>query len=195
MVAVHSLALAYENDKNCPSMALERAAEKLDSLRRVHRLNSVPLAWYYLSNLHSLHSIDVFFGPTVVSGWRQFVTEEPFIRNTNIVVLGDSCCHVYSSTGKKHHSIVSDLRTSAAYPNVHDLTKVGAHPYRQLELLRDWINRHLQYGFAKPGSLGEGTFFGSDFVIIWFDSPHRIANDCEEVHRAWLSFSIWQDYD
>ena len=60
-----------------------------------------------------------------MSGWRQFVTEEPFIRNNNIVVLGDSCCHVYSSTGKKHHSIVSDLRTSVGCPNVHDLTEVG----------------------------------------------------------------------
>ena len=55
-------------------------------------------------------------GPTVVSGWRQFVTGEPFIRNKNIVVMGDSGCHVYSSTGKKHHSIVSGLRASAGYP-------------------------------------------------------------------------------
>ena len=41
LVAVHSLALAYDNDTNCPSMTLERAAEKLDSLRRAHKLNSV----------------------------------------------------------------------------------------------------------------------------------------------------------
>ena len=111
LVAVHSLVLAYENDTNCPSMTLERAAEKLDSLRRVHRFNSVPPAWYHLSNCRSLHSMDVL-GPTVVSGWRQFVTGEPFIRNKSIVVMGDSGCHVYSSTGKKHHSIVSDLRSS-----------------------------------------------------------------------------------
>ena len=52
-------------------------------------------------------------GPALVSGWRQFVMGEPFIRNKNIVVMGDSGCHVYSSTGKKHHSIVSDLRASA----------------------------------------------------------------------------------
>ena len=75
---------------------------------------------------------------------------------------------------KKHRSIVSDLRASAGYPNVNDLTEVGAHPYRQLELLRGWINRHVQFGFAKPGSLGDGTFSGSDFVIIWFDSQNGL---------------------
>ena len=139
-------------------MALEKAAEKLDSLRRVHKFYSAPVAWYYLSNCRALHSMDVQ-GPTVVSGWRQFVTGEPFIRNKNIVVMGDSGCHMYSSIGKRHHSIVSDLRASAGYPNIHDLTEVGAHPYRQLELLRDWINRHVLFGFAKPGSPGEGTFF------------------------------------
>ena len=174
MVAVHSLALAYDNDTNCPSMTLERAAEKLDSLRRAHKLNSVPLARYYLSYCRSLHSMDVF-GPTVVSGWRQFVTGDPFIRNKTIVVMGDSGCHVYSTIcKKKHRSIVSDLRASAGYPNVNDLTEVGAHPYRQLELLRGWINRHVQFGFAKPGSLGDGTFSGSDFVIIWFDSKNGL---------------------
>ena len=57
---------------------------------------------------------------------------------------------------------------------MHDLTEVGAHPYRQLELLRDWINRHVQFGFAKPGSPGEGTFFGTDFVVIWFDSHNGL---------------------
>ena len=100
LVAVHSLVLAYENDINCPSMTLERAADKLDSLRRVHRLNSVPLARYYLSNCRSLHSMDVL-GPTVVSGWRQFVTGDPFIRNKTIVVMGDSGCHVYSTICQK----------------------------------------------------------------------------------------------
>ena len=60
LVVVHSLVLAYENDANCPSMTLARAAEKLDSLRRVHRLNSVPPAWYYLSKCRLLHSMDAF---------------------------------------------------------------------------------------------------------------------------------------
>ena len=68
LVAVHSLVLAYENDTKCPSMTLERAAEKLDSLRRVHRLNSMPPSWYYLSNLRSLHSIDVFLDPLLCLG-------------------------------------------------------------------------------------------------------------------------------
>ena len=52
LVAVHSLALPYESDTNCPSMTLEKAAEKLDSLRRVHKLYSAPVAWYYLPNCH-----------------------------------------------------------------------------------------------------------------------------------------------
>ena len=159
---MHSLVLAYEHDTNCPSMTLERAAEKLDSLRRVHKFNSSPPAWYYLSNCRSLHSMDVL-GPTVVSGWRQFVTGEPFLRNKNIILIGDSGRYIYSTNGKKHHSIVSDLRKSAGYPNVHDLTESGAHPYRLLKVFRDWIDRHLPYGFTKPGKPGEGTFFGSDF--------------------------------
>ena len=115
LVVVHSLALAYVHDTNCPSMTLERAAEKLDLLRRVHRLNSAPPAWYYLSNCRSLHSMDVL-GPTVVSGWRQFVTGEPFVRNKSIAIMGDSGCHIYSTSGNKHHSIVSDLRSSVGYP-------------------------------------------------------------------------------
>ena len=97
LVVVHSLVLAYDHDRNRPSMTLERAAEKLDSLRRVHRLNSAPPAWYYLSNCRLLHSMDVL-GPTVVSGWRQYVTGEPFIRNKSIVAIGDSGCHIYSAT-------------------------------------------------------------------------------------------------
>ena len=80
LVAVHSLVLAYENATNCPSMTLEKAAGKLDSLRRAHKLNSVPPSWYYLSNCRSLRSMDVL-GPTAVSGWRQFVMGEPFLRN------------------------------------------------------------------------------------------------------------------
>ena len=84
--------------------------------------------------------------------------------------MGDSGCHVYSSTGKKHHSIVSDLRSSAGYPNIHDLTEIGAHPYRLLVVFRGWINRHLQFGITKPGKPGEGAFFGRDFVVHWFDS-------------------------
>ena len=97
LVVVHSLVLAYENDTNCPLMTLERAAEKLDLLRRVHRLNSAPPAWYYLSTCRLLHSMDVL-GPTVVSGRRQYVTGEPFIINKSIVAIGDSGCHISSST-------------------------------------------------------------------------------------------------
>ena len=88
LVAVHYLVLAYENNTNCPSMKLEEAAEKLDTLRRVRKLDSAPAAWYYLSNCRSLHSMDVH-GPTIVSGWRQFVTGEPYIRNKSIVLMGD----------------------------------------------------------------------------------------------------------
>ena len=40
--------------------------------------------------------------------------------------------------------------------------------------MRDWINRHLLYGFTKPGKAGEGTFFGSDFVILWFDAHNGL---------------------
>ena len=86
--------------------------------------------------------------------------------NKTIVIMGDSGCHIYSTSGKKHHSIVSDLRSSVGYPNIHDLTEIGVHPYCLLDVFRDWINRHLQFGFTKPGKPGEGTFFGSGFVVL-----------------------------
>ena len=84
----------------------------------------------------------------------------------------------------KHHSLVSDLRASVGYPNFHDTTEVGAHPYRLLEVFRDWVNRRLQYGFAKPGKPAEGTFFGSDFVILWF--TQWITNERDTVRGAQL---------
>ena len=147
-------------------MTLERAAENLDSLRRAHKLNSVL----------SFATFDGRFG-THGGVWVAAVCDRRSLHQEQ-----DYCgygrlrlpCLLNHLSNKKHRSIVSDLRASAGYPNVNDLTEVGAHPYRQLELLREWINRHVQFGFAKPGSLGDGTFSGSDFVIIWFDSQNGL---------------------
>ena len=50
LLALHSLSLAYDSDANCPSMALAEAAEKLDSVRRAHKLDMIPGLWYYLAN-------------------------------------------------------------------------------------------------------------------------------------------------
>ena len=42
LLALHALLLAYENDATCPSMQLAEAAEKLDSVRRAHKLDMSP---------------------------------------------------------------------------------------------------------------------------------------------------------
>ena len=103
------------------------------------------------------------------------------------------CCHQTNIV-----SIVVDMRghlssAMAVRLPIHDLTEIGAHPYRLLEVSRDWISRHLQYGFTKPGKLGEGTFFGSDFVILWFDAHYGSQNAHDELNGAQPCLSVGQD--
>ena len=96
----------------------------------------------------------------------KFVTGERFVRNKNLVLIGESGSHIYSSNGMKHHSVAQDEREFAGYANAHDLTEIGARPLRLLELNRDWINRHIRFGFRTPGQPGDGVYFGSDFVLL-----------------------------
>ena len=115
-----------------------------------------------------------------------------------MVLMGDSGSHIYTSSGKNHHSVAQDMREQAGYSNVHDLTEIDAHPLRLLELLRDWINRHVHYRFRKPGKLGEGVFFGSDFVILWFCAHNGLQ--MHPHHYTGLNFispsgrSVYQEY-
>ena len=104
----------------------------------------------------------------------KFVTGKRFVRNKNLVLIGESGSHIYSSNGMKHHSVAQDEREFAGYANAHDLTEIGAHPLRELELLRDWLNRHIRFGFRKPGKPGEGVYFGSDFVVLRFDAHNGL---------------------
>ena len=63
----------------------------------------------------------------------KFVTGERFVRNKNLVLIGESGSHIYSSNGKKRHSAAQDEKEFAGYANVHDLTEIGAHPLWLLE--------------------------------------------------------------
>ena len=154
LVAVHSLVLAYENNTNCPSMKLEEAAEKLDTLRRRSGTNS------------RLRMASIRY--------RRTLDQEQKHRANGGLRM--PCVFFHRQKSTTPLSPISVLLR--VIPNMHDLTEVGAHPYRQLEMLRGWINRHLSYGFAKPGSLGEGTFFGTEFIILWIDAHNGFADEC-----------------
>ena len=144
IVASHSLRYVYCGTPYCDSMSLAAAAEQPDAIRRTHNLTMIPSSDYYMANCRVLHSVDVP-GPTAVSGWKHFVTGQPFVVSRNIIIVGYSGTEVYGSSGKSHHSIVVDLRTHCGYPNIHNLTEVGAHPRRWTELLVQWMNQNLHF--------------------------------------------------
>ncbi|MFM7981736.1 MAG: hypothetical protein ACKPKO_20700 [Candidatus Fonsibacter sp.] len=136
-VAMHSVKLAFGDNVTDSEVSLEVAVDELDSFRRQHNLvATTPSSKYYLASCRVLHSREVT-GTTMFTGWRQFVTGEPMIRNKNIVVLGDSGSRFCPLSGKhKSAKCLGDaLRSFAGHPNIHDLTEVGAHPMRWIQLL------------------------------------------------------------
>ena len=70
-------------------MPLANAGEQLDMFRRAHRLTMMPPADYFLANCWALRTFDAK-GPTAEVGWTHFVTGVPFVRRTNIFIIGDS---------------------------------------------------------------------------------------------------------
>jgi hypothetical protein len=105
---------------------------------------------------------------------KRYVAGQPFVVSRNITIVGDSGTEVYGSSGKSHHSIVADLRTHCGYPNIHNLTEVGAHPRRWTEMLIQWKNQNLQYALPKSGKPGAPAYFGSDFVVIVVDAHNGL---------------------
>ena len=87
-----------------------------------------------MATRRALHSVDVP-GPTAVSGWKRYVSGQPYVQSRNILLIGDSGTEIYGKSGKSYDSIVSDVRQHCGYFNIHNLTEVGAHPRRWLELL------------------------------------------------------------
>ena len=172
-LALHSMKLAFENVTGGASLTLPEAAAQLDSYRRIFRVQTTPPARHYMSNCRVFHGM-VSDGPAVVSGRRKIVTGEPYVRSKHIIMLGDSGAHGYSANGNKHHSIVSDLRSHAGYPNMHDLTEIGAHPSRWLQMLIQWENAHLQYALPQSGVPGVRPRFGSDFLVIVCDAHNGL---------------------
>ena len=102
------------------------------------------------------------------------MTGEPFVEAKNILFLGDSGSHIYSNNGKNHRSVVRDLRSHADYPNLHDLTAIGAHPSMWLPMMVKWENAHLQYALPQTGSPAAKPRFGSDFIVIMRDAHNGL---------------------
>ena len=75
--------------------------------------------------------------------------------------------------------IVSGLRSSAQYPNIHDLTGAGAHPMRWIQLFQEWKLKHhyLALPSMNPDVPVTSTLqlqFGSDFVVLVFDAHNGL---------------------
>ena len=79
-----------------------------------------------------------------------------------------------AAENKTHHSIVTDIRQHCGYPNIHNLTEVGAHPRRWTEMLINWKNQNIQYALPKSGRPGAPPYFGSDFVVIVVDAHNGL---------------------
>jgi hypothetical protein len=173
IVASHPLRYVYCGNPSCDSISLAAAAEQLDAIRRTHNLTMIPSSDYYMATCRVLHSVDVQ-GPTADSGWKRYVAGQPFVVSRNIINVGDSGTEICGSSGKSHHSIVADLRTHCGYPNIHNLTEVGAHPRRWTELLVQWKNQSLHYALPKSGKPGVPAYFGSDFVVIVVDAHNGL---------------------
>ena len=90
----------------------------------------------------------------------KFVTGERFVRNKNLVLIGESGSHIYSSNGMKHHSVAQDEREFAGYANAHDLTEIGARPLRELELFKGLDKPPHPLRFQKAGQAWRGC-------ILW----------------------------
>ena len=136
-------------------------------------------------------------GPTVVSVWKRYITGQPFVVSRNIIVVGDSGTEVYGSSGKSHHLIVSDLRTHCGYPNIHNLTEVGAHPRRWTELLVQCKNQNLHCALPKSGKPGAPAFFGSDFVVIVVDAHNglQMGNNYTGLkHKTPTGRTMYEEY-
>ena len=54
--------------------------------------------------------------------------------------------------------------------NAHDLSEIGAHPRRWLELLTIWEKNHVHYALPKSGKPGDPPYCGRDFVVIVIDA-------------------------
>ena len=126
-LALHALKLAFENMTGGEPLSLAESAEHLDTYRRIYCASSTAPARHYLANCRVLHGLEAY-GPTTVAGRRKFDTGEPYARAKNNLILGDSGAHIYSPTGKKHHSVVKGIRTHAGSPNIHDFTEIGGPP-------------------------------------------------------------------
>ena len=83
-------------------MTLGIAAKQFDTFRHAHNLTMIPPSEHYFTNCRTLRTEDVS-GPTAVSGWKRYVSGQPYVQSRSILVIGDSGTEVYSKSGKSHH--------------------------------------------------------------------------------------------
>jgi hypothetical protein len=97
------------------------------------------------------------------------------VKNNNITILGDSGSPFYSPSGKMSKPIPEKLADYAGFPNRHDLTEVGVHPLRWVQLLREWKARFhvLSVSSMNRDDCAE-LRFGSDFVVLVFDAHNGL---------------------
>ena len=104
IVASHSLRYVLCKNPSCDPMPLASAAEQLDTIRRTHNLFMIPPSEYYMASCRTLHSVEVL-GPTAVSGWKRYVSGQPFVQARNILLTGESGTAIYGSSG--NHTTIS----------------------------------------------------------------------------------------
>ena len=97
MVALHLLRRAYSNNPSCDPMPLGAAAKELDTIRLTHNLLMIPRSEYYMANCSTLQSEEVP-GPTAVSGWKRYVSGQPYVQSRNIIIVGDSGTEIYGKS-------------------------------------------------------------------------------------------------
>ena len=122
-MALHSLRLAFDSVSAYDPTPCEHSAEQLGTFRRVYRLTIIPPSDYYMAKCRTLRTVDAP-SPTAVVGRKRYVTGEPYVRAKNILIIGDSGCHIYSAVGKhtttQLHGFRLDQIGGLCYPSLCD---------------------------------------------------------------------------
>ena len=92
----------------------------------------------------------------------------PVVRAKNIVFHGRFWISYLFARREKHRPVPKEMVEWAGFPNVHDLSEIGAHPRMWDEISGDWENRNIQFALPQSGPPGGPLYWGSDFVALIF---------------------------
>ena len=90
----------------------------------------------------------------------------------------------------------------SGYPNMYDLTEVGAHPRTWVNLLQQWEMRHISLALPtmRPDESvsSEELQFGSDFVVIVLDAHNGLQLHATKYtgldYKTALGTTTFDDY-